>query len=176
MTLPPRGPGGGKFTTPDGSPTWVTIAVDAAVRKYFTDNKTYGSMLTKEWLCNALAVVDPETTNSKEAYKEANWRWWQAFDGFSKEMLTKHNVALANVRGNGYRVVNPQEQAKWAATEGLDDVKSALSKMSARIKHTNMSVLNPAERAEHDRVQDHSQMIKRWVETNAAKPVRKWSF
>lgn len=173
--LPPRGPTGA-FQTQDGNPTWVDLAVDEAVRRYHADGKGYGSLLTKDWLCSVLGIINPDAANSVEDFKKAQFAWMAAFGALEKRLLTKHDIALANVRGEGYRVVTPQEQAKWAATEGLDEVTKALSKMSARINHTNLAALDHSQRIEHNKVQDHATMVKRWVASQAAKPVRQWKF
>lgn len=175
MTIPPRS--GSRFTTQDGSPAWYTQAAEQAYRKFVLEGKTYGSLLTHGWLYDALGVQDPKTVNGGyDAIQKATFTFASAQAAFSKLLLISHQMALDNVRGNGWRVVMPNEQAKWAMSEGMDEVQSALSKMSSRIKHTNTALLDRAQRQDYAKVQDHAAMVKRWVDREANRPFKRWTF
>lgn len=68
------------------------------------------------------------------------------FAGFEEALLTEHQVALANIRGVGYRIVPPSEQTSWAENQGIGDVRKAVKKLSNRLTNVSFDALTSHER------------------------------
>jgi hypothetical protein len=57
--------------------------------------------------------------------------------GFETTLLEEHQVALANVKGEGYRIVPPQEQTPWAERQGINEVRKAIRKLANRLTNVD---------------------------------------
>jgi hypothetical protein len=88
-----------------------------------------------------------------ELFERRQWEVLRRFDMFKTEMLEEHQMLLVNVRGQGYRIANPNEHAELAATTFTDDLGKAARKASNSLKHTNRDMLTAAEAARHAEVE-----------------------
>jgi hypothetical protein len=68
------------------------------------------------------------------------------FVDFEEALLTEHQVALANVRGVGYRIVPPAEQTTWAERHGIAEVRKAVRKLSDRLTNVDFIALGAEDR------------------------------
>ena len=64
-------------------------------------------------------------------------------------LLVEEQIALATIRGYGYRVVPPAEQTRWAETEGIEEVKAAARKMGVRLANVDLTELTDERRKEN---------------------------
>jgi hypothetical protein len=68
------------------------------------------------------------------------------FVEFEEALLVEHQVALANVRGVGYRIVAPHEQTAWAERHGISEVRKAVRKLSNRLMNVDFVALGAEDR------------------------------
>lgn len=125
------------------------MLVEEAVRRYFGERKGPGDILTWEWLLEALGLPDYRSANSIEAFQAGQLRFLSLRKRMERELLTQHNIAVTTVRGEGLRIVLPSEQTNWAQFEMTGELKQALSKASARLRHINLAALDAGQRAEN---------------------------
>jgi hypothetical protein len=85
------------------------------------------------------------TTPLAEAEK-AKLQFLAQFVEFEEALLTEHQVALANVRGVGYRIVPPAEQTAWAERHGISEVRKAVRKLSERLTNVDYTAIGADER------------------------------
>jgi len=67
-------------------------------------------------------------------------------NGFQTALLEEHQVALANVKGEGYRIVAPHEQTPWAERQGIADVRKAIRKLATRLTNVDFAQLGTEDR------------------------------
>ena len=130
----------------DDPPIEDSAAVETALRKFFAANYPPGTMLTHDWLHDALGMPERDLANSFEAYQKWQFIYMSRREAFQKTLLLSHNIALASVYSKGYRIVLPGEQSTWAAAEAANELRRALSKGIARASHVNMHALTQDER------------------------------
>lgn len=102
----------------------------------FTD----GDVLSHEWLHTALDIVSPDFRGVEliEAYRRSayiadlirkhQFNYMAQIEELREELLEEHNVALKNVRGEGYRLIPPKEQTNLAMDTLKRDVNLSVKK------------------------------------------------
>jgi hypothetical protein len=125
----------GRYTSEEEGPSEMQLHVAQAWRRYIEDKMDYGSLLTHDWLIAALGLLHPDLANSFEERDQRQLAYLSAYQAFQKHLLVNEKIALANVRGKGYRAVMPDEQPKWAQDEAQEEIRKSLSKFRARVKH-----------------------------------------
>lgn len=68
---------------------------------------------------------------------------------FREYLLVEKQTALRNVRGRGYLIVPPHEQARYAAEVAMGLVQKGLQKGSRLLNHTRLSELDNDELQRH---------------------------
>jgi hypothetical protein len=66
--------------------------------------------------------------------------------GFESALLEEHQIALASVKGEGYRIVLPREQTPWAERQGISEVRKAIRKLGTRLTNVDFLQLGPEDR------------------------------
>lgn len=108
-----------------------------------------GDTIEHAWFFEAFGLQMPAPeTPCKEAEK-TRLQFLSAFETMRQVLLEEHQVALANVRSRGYRVVPPSEQTKWAENEGILDVKHAMRKMASRLTNVDMTAISAESRKDN---------------------------
>lgn len=125
-----------------GSVDWMRHAVDA----FEEANHIDGDLLSHDWLQWALML--PQPRNIGEA-QECQFINMHRVDLFRDYLLTEKNIALQNVRGKGYRIVPPHEQAQYAAETALTQVVKGLQRGSKLMTHTRVAILSDDEKKRH---------------------------
>lgn len=88
-------------------PIWLNAAEKAA-RQY-----DYGDLIPWEWIRSELEI-DPLEEGTYQQFKELQLRTLTLMDQFRDHLLIHHCKALLNVRGQGYRIINPGQQTATA--------------------------------------------------------------
>lgn len=122
-----------------------TIA-QRAVERFEADGFEDGDVLSMDWI---LWALDIKTPHSLDAVQEQRLLLLDRLDVFRNILLREKKIALQNLCGGGYRVVPPDEQAQYAATEGLKLVKKGISKARSLIENTRIDRLTNDERRRH---------------------------
>lgn len=123
-------------------PAWL----DRAIKMYDKEIRADGDMLSHDWIKFALDIRAPRTLADVE---ESQWVLLTRIDAFRDYLLVDRKVALQNVRGQGYRIVPPAEQARVAVEESMRLVKKGLEKGDKLMTNTRISALTPDEQKRH---------------------------
>lgn len=123
-------------------PVWLARAIDA----YDKDSRKDGDLLTHEWIKWALDIPIPATLDQAT---EQQWMLLTRLDAFRDYMLVNRKIALQNVRGAGYRIVPPSEQARYAAEQAMSLIKRGIENGEKLMTHTRMAELSTDEQKRH---------------------------
>lgn len=122
-------------------------AVSESVRTFLETAFEDGAMVTHEFIDYMLEMPPVESMDA---------RMWSLikmdrFEAVRDILLTEHRIYLSNVRGKGYIVVPPNEQASVALSTAMGDIKRALSKASKAVdtNHVRMELLSADEARRH---------------------------
>ena len=122
--------------------TWLEDAVTHFRECGFRD----GDILSHSWIRHALDV--PEPMNLSEA-GDSQWLLLSRFEQFREHMLEHEKIALRNVRGSGYLVVPPNEQARYAAELSMAYIHKGMKHGNRLLEHTRLAELSTDELQRH---------------------------
>lgn len=105
-----------------------------------------GHLVPHKWLWDAFGLEQPTSTTPFGVAEKAQLAFLEAFAPFSRELLEEDRIALASVKGHGYRIVPANEQVAWAESEGDRELRKALSRRYRRTAFVNISELGAEER------------------------------
>ncbi len=108
-----------------------------------------GDVIEREWFYDAFGIEMLKATTPFADAERLRLQFLSAFELLREHLLIEYQVALATIRGFGYRVLPPTEQTKWAETEGMDDIKSAARKMGVRLTNVDLTTLDDGHRKEN---------------------------
>lgn len=123
-------------------PDWLNHAVTAYDTKEFGD----GDLLSHEWLEWALKL--PKATTIEDT-KAVQWVCLERVDTFRDYLLIERKTAIQNVRGKGYRIVPPAEQAEYAAREAMEHLKKGFARGEKLLQNTRLTELDAEEAKRH---------------------------
>lgn len=124
--------------------TWLEAAVEEFDRTGFKD----GDLISKDWLIFALQVP-----TKGEDVDKIMFMFMNRFIAFRDYLLLGRKIAIENVRGKGYRIVPPNEQAQLAADEALKLIRKGLTKGETIAANTRVNELTNDEAARHTDMQ-----------------------
>lgn len=138
--------------------TWL----DRAVALFDGDRFKDGDLLTRDWITHALDIPPARTLEDAERIQ---WMTLSRVEALKEYLLTNRKIALRTVRGQGYQVVPPSEQAEMASREAMGLVQKGLQKGLKIMENTRMGALTDTERRRHTdaelRLSGLSQMMRR---------------
>jgi hypothetical protein len=120
-----------------------------AIKKFTQQAFASGDVLTFEWLYGAFGIARPLPTTQLADAQKAELRFLSQYKEFEDALLREHQIALANVRGVGYRLVPPSEQTGWAEQSGVGEIKKAVRKLGDRLTNVDLTRLSVAGRKEN---------------------------
>jgi hypothetical protein len=136
--------------------------LEHAINEYDRTNHRDGDLLSHDWLAYALQLEKPRHLDEVQ---EKQWQAMTRVDALRDYLLVERQVALQNVRGQGYRIVPPSEQARYAAEQAMAQVAKGLQKGSRILTHTRIAELSDEQRRQHTdtevKLSGIGQMIKR---------------
>ena len=135
-------------------------SVEKAIQAFFSDGFKDGDMLSHSWLEFNLEMPQPRSLSD---VRECQWIALSRVESFKMEMLTKHSICLANVYGEGYRVVPPAEQATYAMIKTVKEVSRALERGSNIINHTRLKDLDTDQIRRHSDAQNKMASMREMV-------------
>lgn len=97
-----------------------------------------GDIVSHDWFCYTLDVKET-----------GNFLWLERFKSLESALLKDHKIALQNVRGVGYRIVPPNEQAFFAAEEAAKYIQKGMVKSENLLSNTRINSLTTEERRRH---------------------------
>ena|SRR5690554_1515772 len=124
----------------------MEIWLEHAIAEYDRTNHRDGDMLSHDWLAYALQLEKPRNLDEVQ---EKQWEALSRIDAFRNYLLMERSVALQNVRGAGYRIVPPSEQAQYAAEQAMRHIAKGLEKGTKLLAHTRVAELSDEGRRKH---------------------------
>lgn len=121
-------------------------SLEEALRRFHESGFNDGDLITHEWLAWSLALPEPATAAE---FREQQFVVLERVEQFKSALLTQHQIALQSVRGKGYRVVPPAEQARYAAEEASRHIEKGLKRGDQLLSHTRLDALSDDERRRH---------------------------
>lgn len=119
-------------------------SLESAVELFFQDGFKDGDLISNDWIAYAIDVPSQRTLTQEELFER-----FSRIEALKSTLLQDHQVALQNVRGKGYRVVPPAEQARYAAEEAAKYMKKGLRKAEALLNNTRMDSLTDDQKRRH---------------------------
>lgn len=134
------------MTEPKILPEWRQ-----AVRDFLAENFEPGEVIPRAWFEEHFELVEMDEDESLTAadFQARQFKWLQNMEAFRAELLEKHQICLANVHGEGYRLVPPAEQTELAQEKFAADAKKAYKRAAKTLRNVRMSELTDDERKEN---------------------------
>lgn len=117
-------------------------SLDEAVEQFLADSFNDGDLVSHDYLRHLLDINDAAVRRNEFVVLER-------MDALKTVLLEAHKIALQNVRGRGYRIVPPAEQARYAAEEASRLMAKGLRKSNRLLEHTRLDALDTDERKRH---------------------------
>jgi hypothetical protein len=123
-------------------PAWKN-AVELAAIEFKT-----GDLITMAWIHKNFMIKKP-TTGTFETFQKYQFEFLAAIDGFKNELLEIHQIAIANVRGEGYRILHPKKQTEHAEKKFIDDLKKNVNKAITILTNIKYDQLDDKDRKDN---------------------------
>lgn len=120
----------------------VNWSLENAIYNYFKHGYKDGDLISHEWLKWALDLPAAMTAENQIIKMER-------IAQFKNALLEEHSIYIDSVRGKGYRVVPPNDQAYVASSNAGKEVLKSLKTCEKRLKHTRTELLNIEEAKRH---------------------------
>jgi hypothetical protein len=140
-----------------------------AIKSLEKEGRTYGDTLSLEWLYKEFGIDMPRPGTPYHEAEKAMFKFLSVFKQFEKEMLENKQMALANIRTKGYRIVPPNEQTKWSEEDGIKTIKKALKLMYIRQTNVAFDLLTSEERKDNADSLARLSMLKVMVDKTSRK-------
>lgn len=118
-------------------PVWRQAAKDA-VREF-----DYGDVIPHSWIAEHLEIEDPTGwVGTVDAYRALAFDLLRKMDNFRAVMLTEHKRYMVNVRGLGYKIIEPPHQTDAAMLRLQDEMRRSLAKAMSALVHINETAIS----------------------------------
>ena len=107
-----------------------------------------GEVLSMDWIHKNFMIEKP-TKGTFDDFQKYQFEFLAAMDGFKNELLEIHQIAIANVRGEGYRILRPKEQTGYSEKKFIDDMKKSVKKAVSILSNIKFDCLSDQERKEN---------------------------
>lgn len=123
-----------------------TWSLDKALELFLADKFSDGQLISHDWLTWALNLPKPKT-----AVEMVNCQFiiLDRVEQFKEALLTQHKIYIVSVRGKGYRIVPPSDQAFIAIDTAMRGVRREFSKCKEVMKHTRIAELDSDQAKRH---------------------------
>lgn len=120
-------------------PAWKN-AVEIAANEF-----SHGDVISMQWLHDNFKITKP-VNGTFDDFQKYQFAFLEAIDGFKNELLENHQMAIVNIRGEGYRVLQPKEHTGYAEEKFKKDLKKCAIKAVSILTHTKFDALDDNER------------------------------
>lgn len=110
---------------------------------------SYGDVIPKSWLMDKFNLKMPEV-GTKAIFDSVAFEFLQNVDRFKDILLFEHKMLLVAVRGEGYRIVKPEQQSEVAMRRLRDQVARELRKAVDTLTHIRDDLLCDSEIRKRD--------------------------
>lgn len=115
-------------------PIWVEAAIQAS-REF-----DYGDVIPHDWLLDSLNIEQLDS-GTADQFRKHSFDLLQKVEGFKRVMLEEHQMYLTNVRGEGYRIVNPPQQTEIAMKSLQRDLQKSIKTAVSALTNINTNLL-----------------------------------
>lgn len=117
-------------------PVWRQAAKEACAQF------EYGDTIPMDWIRDHLEIEQPVGLMSAETHRKLSFDLLQKVDGFRTCMLEEHKRMIVNIRGVGYKVVEPPSQTDAAMNRFRREFYKAWGQAMTNLVHINESMLS----------------------------------
>lgn len=134
-----------KLTTPEADeevfelpldPIWRQAARDA-VNEY-----SYGDIIPKEWINAHLNIRFSDKPMTADQHQSLAFEMLSKIDGWRDELLRKHCRYTVNIRGVGYKIIEPPHQTAAAMTKMQKELRRSISQAMTALVNVNERALS----------------------------------
>jgi hypothetical protein len=108
-----------------------------------------GEVIGRSWLEDNFGMEKPDTGTRKD-FEKFDLEFLGEMAKFKWCLLSSEGIALETVRGVGYRLVHPKEQADFAMSQFKKTIQKATADASNTLKFTRIGLLSQAEKQERE--------------------------
>lgn len=126
--------------------TWLENAVEQWDKARYKD----GDLVSHDWMKFALLIPSPSQDLSAT---DVQFMVLTRVEALKQYLLNERKIAMESIRGRGYRVVPPEEQASFAVDEGLRFIRKGLGRANSILTNTRVEQLTNEEAARHTDMQ-----------------------
>lgn len=101
---------------------------------------TYGDVITHDWLYEHLHIKKPNVA-TEEQWKKIQFRLLNDVESIKEELLIEHQFYLDSLRGQGYRVVDPNDQTDVAWNKLRKGFRKLFSAAEKALSNVNYDLL-----------------------------------
>lgn len=122
-----------------------------AIADYFAAQFKDGDIVSHAWLEEhfGLEALGDDSKLTAQDFKERQFKWLACIENFKRELLEQHQIFLASVHGEGYRVTPPAEQTAIAAEKYETEAKRSYRTAALRLKNVRLTELTDDQRREN---------------------------
>ncbi|AHB77599.1 MULTISPECIES: hypothetical protein [Pandoraea] len=122
-----------------------------AVQDMLAEGFKDGDILTHEWLEShfGMSAIAADEALTQAQFQERQFAWLQNIESFRAELLEKHQIHLASVYGEGYRITPAREQTAIAQERFDREATKAYRRAAETLKHVRLDQLSESERKEN---------------------------
>lgn len=123
------------------SPEWYLLCENISAYEI-------GELIPHEWLkeqfhIKPLSFSDyPDMESVRKAIADQQFTFMQLFERLRKDVLKNHSLCLMNVRGMGYKIIHPKDQAKYAWDQLIGIINKAFKECHDIMSHTKTQFLD----------------------------------
>lgn len=117
-----------------------------AINEYDQGNHKDGDILSHDWIKHALQI--PTARNLGEV-EQIQWLMLTRIEAFKDWLLVERLTCIKSVRGKGYWIVPPGDQAQVAAEEAMRMVSKGLQKGSKIASHARLADMDDHAKKRH---------------------------
>lgn len=117
-------------------PVWRQVAKEVA-HEY-----RYGDIIPKEWLLSHLGIAVPADKMTVAEYQALSFEMLSKIDAFRDELLCKYQRYLINIRGVGYKIIEPPHQTSAAMTRLHKDIRRSIAQAMSALVNVNNKALS----------------------------------
>lgn len=118
------------------SPAWKN-----AVFELFSGKYAFGDVISHEELQRSLDLPKPVGKVEVEVYEAWKLKLVSQIEALTTFLLEEKRICLRNIIGEGYMIVEPRDQTRFAVKQGQKGMRSTLNKMSRRLSFVDRSAL-----------------------------------
>lgn len=112
-------------------------------------NFRYGDIIPHNWFFQAFGIEVPNSKTLHAQGKKAQMEFMANFIKLEENLLEERQMCLKNIRGQGWKIIEPHEQTAFSIADGSHEMKKALKRMYHRQLNVNDALLTAEQKREN---------------------------